>query len=197
METTILNQIKINNSVWASKRLSENENFFKNLTKGQNPSVLWIGCSDSRVCSSEITGTEPGEIFVHRNIANMVVNSDINLLSVIEYAVKVLRVKHIVVCGHYECGGVKAAMSENSIGLIDNWITNIKSVYKSKFQELNLIQDEQDRFNRFVELNVIDQVYNIKEIPIVKSALLENQNVTIHGWVFNMHNGLIKDLIEI
>jgi carbonic anhydrase len=153
-----------------------------------------VGCSDSRVPANEIIGAEPGEVFVHRNIANMVIHSDMSMLSVIDYGVNKLKVKHIIVCGHYGCGGVKAAMSNQSVGLIDNWIRHIKDVYRFHHKELDLIQDEEERFNRFVELNVVEQVYDLAKTSIVQQAWENGQDLMIHGWVYGVHNGLVKDL---
>lgn len=194
MENTVLYKLLESNKVWANNKLNDNKDYFKDLAKGQEPQILWIGCSDSRVSATEIINVHPGEMFVHRNIANMVVHTDLNLLSVLEYAVKVLKIKHIIVCGHYECGGVKAAMSDNSFGIIDNWIRNIKDVYKMNKLKLDAIKDDQERFNHFVELNVLSQVQNIRDTSIINDALANNQTVTVHGWVFDIHKGLIKEL---
>ncbi len=194
MENIFLKKMMTNNFIWAENKIQDDRNYFDNLSKDQKPKVLWIGCSDSRVSATEIVDVEPGEMFVHRNIANMVVHSDLNLLSVLEYAVKILKVQHVIVCGHYECGGVKVAMNDDSYGIIDNWIRNIKDVYKLNKIQLDSILNEQDRFDRFVELNVLNQVQNIKDTTIVKEALANNQELTIHGWVFNMRNGKIKNL---
>ena len=150
-----------NNKVWVSKNLEKDPEFFNRLANGQQPPLLWIGCSDSRVPANEIIGAQPGEVFVHRNIANMVIHTDISMLSVLDYAVNVLNVKHIIVCGHYGCGGVQAAMGNKNIGLIDNWIRHIKDVYRHHATELNSIDGEKDRFNRFVELNVVEQVFDL------------------------------------
>jgi carbonic anhydrase len=168
--------------------------FFKKLSEGQSPAYLWIGCSDSRVPANEITGTSAGEVFVHRNIANMVIHSDMNLLSVLDYAVNVLKVKHVIVCGHYGCGGVKAALGNANIGLIDNWIRHIKDVYRFHYHELDAIEDEKAKFDRFVELNVIEQVMDLAKTSIVQNAWKNGQNLWIHGWVYNIQDGLVKDL---
>ena len=183
-----------NNKKWVEEKLSQDPDFFKKLSTGQKPPLLWIGCSDSRVPANEITGTQSGEVFVHRNIANMVVHSDMNMLSVLDYAVNVLEVKHIIVCGHYGCGGVKAAMGSKSHGIIDNWLRHIKDVYRLHKMELDSIKDEDERFNRFVELNVIEQVYDLAKTSIVQQAWSREQDLTIHGWVYGLNNGLIKDL---
>lgn len=188
------NQLLEKNQDWVAKKLNEDKDFFKRLAAGQKPPVLWVGCSDSRVPANEIIGAEPGEVFVHRNIANMVIHSDMSMLSVIDYGVNKLKVKHIIVCGHYGCGGVKAAMSNQSVGLIDNWIRHIKDVYRFHHKELDLIQDEEERFNRFVELNVVEQVYDLAKTSIVQQAWENGQDLMIHGWVYGVHNGLVKDL---
>ena len=183
-----------NNKKWVTSKLEKDPDYFLKLSKGQQPPVLWIGCSDSRVPANEIIGAEPGEVFVHRNIANMVVHSDMNLLSVLDYAVNVLKVKHVIVCGHYGCGGVQAAMTNKHIGLIDNWIRHIKDVYRFHSSELNSIVDETDRFNRFVELNVVEQVLDLAKTSIVQGAWEKNQDLHVHGWVYDVADGLIKDL---
>nr|WP_294938930.1 carbonate dehydratase [uncultured Flavobacterium sp.] len=183
-----------NNKEWVEKKLETNPNYFKHLSQGQNPPLLWIGCSDSRVPANEIIGAEPGEVFVHRNIANMVVHSDMNMLSVLDYAVNALKIKHIIVCGHYGCGGVKAAMGNDSIGIIDNWIRHIKDVYRFHKDELDIIEDETERFNRFVEINVKEQVYDLAKTSIVQSAWKSGQEVSIHGWVYGLNSGYVTDL---
>jgi carbonic anhydrase len=183
-----------NNKTWVASQLELDPNFFDNLSKGQAPEYLWIGCSDSRVPAESITGTEPGEMFVHRNIANMVVHSDMNMLSVLSYAVEVLKVKHIIVCGHYGCGGVMAAMKNQQFGLIDNWLRHIKDVYRYHGAELDAIQDEALRARRFVELNVQEQVHDLGKTSIVQNAWKRNQPLHIHGWVYDIHDGLINDL---
>jgi carbonic anhydrase len=168
--------------------------FFERLSKGQKPEVLWIGCSDSRVPANEITNTLPGEIFVHRNIANMVVHSDMNMLSVLDYAVNQLGVKHIIVCGHYGCGGVKAAMENGQFGLVDNWLRYIKDVYRLHAAELDSITDPTARFDRLVELNVAEQVFDLAKTSIVQNAWHNGREVFVHGWVYSLKTGLIKDL---
>jgi carbonic anhydrase len=182
------------NKKWVQKRLEKDPEYFKNLSQGQNPQFLWIGCSDSRVPANEITNTHPGDIFVHRNIANMVVHSDMNLLSVLDYAVNILKVKHVIVCGHYGCGGVKAAMGNEQYGLVDNWLRFIKDVYRMHSQELDSIEDEEQRFDRFVELNVIEQVYDLSKTTIIQNAWRRGEEPKIHGWVYSLKTGLIKDL---
>ncbi|MFI5128823.1 MAG: carbonate dehydratase [Chitinophagales bacterium] len=188
------NMLLENNKAWATLKRNNTPNFFNKLSKGQSPEYLWIGCSDSRVPENEITGTKPGEIFVHRNIANMVVHSDMNLLSVLSYAVDVLKVKHIIVCGHYGCGGVIAAMSNKQYGLIDNWLRHIKDVYRHHHIELDSIADEEQRTNRLIELNVIEQVHDLGITSIVQNAWSRNQPLHIHGWVYGLENGIINDL---
>lgn len=188
------NQLLENNKKWVAGKLAKDPNYFKKLSVGQQPPVLWIGCADSRVPANEIIGAEPGEVFVHRNIANMVVHSDMNMLSVLDYAVNVLQVKHVIVCGHYGCGGVQTAMTNKHVGLIDNWIRHIKDVYRLHRAELDAILDEKERFNRFVELNVVEQVLDLGKTSIVQAAWERGQQVHVHGWVYDIHDGMIKDL---
>ena len=183
-----------NNIAWVETSLAKDPNYFQDLSKGQTPPLLWIGCSDSRVPANEIIGSKPGEVFVHRNIANMVVHSDMNMLSVLDYAVNVLKVKHVLVCGHYGCGGVKAAMGNDSIGIIDNWIRHIKNVYRLHDKYLNSIENESDRFNAFVELNVKEQVFDLSKTSIVQAAWKSGQELTLHGWVYGLNSGFVTDL---
>ena len=183
-----------NNKTWVKEQLDLDPAYFEKLSKGQSPEYLWIGCSDSRVPANQITGTEPGEVFVHRNIANMVVHSDMNMLSVLSYAVEVLKVKHIIVCGHYGCGGVIAAMKNQQFGLIDNWLRHIKDVYRYHHTELDAIEDENERARRFVEVNVQEQVHDLGKTSIVQNAWKRNQPLHIHGWVYDINDGLINDL---
>lgn len=182
------------NKAWVAKSLEKDPDFFNKLADGQQPPILWIGCADSRVPANEIIGAQPGEVFVHRNIANMVVHSDMNMLSVLDYAVNVLKVKHVIVCGHYGCGGVKAAMGNQRIGLIDNWIRHIKDVYRFHAEELNAIADEAKKFDRFVEINVAEQVMDLAKTSIIQGAWSNNQPLQIHGWVYDIKDGIIKDL---
>ena len=182
------------NKQWVQKKLEQDADFFDKLSQGQSPQFLWIGCSDSRVPANEITNTQPGDIFVHRNIANMVVHSDMNMLSVLDYAVNILKVKHVIVCGHYGCGGVKAAMANEQFGLVDNWLRFIKDVYRTHTQELDAIKDEEKRFDRFVELNVVEQVLDLTKTTIIQNAWKERNEPKIHGWVYSLKTGLIKDL---
>jgi carbonic anhydrase len=181
------------NRTWSQEKLKQDPDFFKNLSLGQNPEYLWIGCSDSRVPANEITGTKSGEIFVHRNIANVVVHTDMNLLSVLYYAVEVLHVKHVIVCGHYGCGGVIAAMTNKDNGFVNNWLRNIKEVYQKNLTELEAIPNIHDRENRLVELNVIQQVHNLAKTKIVQQAW-RRRELQVHGWVYGFADGLIKDL---
>lgn len=187
-------QLIENNKKWVETKLDLDPQFFEKLSKGQKPPVLWIGCADSRVPANEIIGAEPGEVFVHRNIANMVIHSDMNMLSVLDYAVNALKVKHVIVCGHYGCGGVNAAMTNQSIGIIDNWIRHIKDVYRVHKKELDSIEDQTERFNRFVEVNVTEQVFDLAKTSIVQNAWKNGQDLTIHGWVYGVDSGIIKDL---
>lgn len=187
------NRLIQGNKTWAQEKLKQDPEFFKNLMLGQSPQYLWIGCSDSRVPANEITNTKSGEIFVHRNIANMVVHTDMNLLSVLYYAVEVLRVKHVIVCGHYGCGGVIAAMSNKDNGFVNNWLRNIKEVYLKHAKELEVIADPRQRENRLVELNVIQQVQNLGKTRIVQQAW-KKRELQVHGWVYGFESGLIKDL---
>ena len=183
-----------NNKQWVEKKSAISPEFFNNLAEGQQPPLLWIGCSDSRVPANEIIGAEPGEVFVHRNIANMVIHSDMNMLSVLDYAVNALKVKHVIVCGHYGCGGVKAAMGNSSIGIIDNWIRHIKDVYRFHQNELDAITDENERFNKFVEVNVKEQVLDLAKTSIVQNAWKTGQELSIHGWVYGLNSGYVTDL---
>ena len=183
-----------NNKEWVAKSLEQDPSFFEKLSNGQKPPLLWIGCADSRVPANEIIGAAPGEVFVHRNIANMVLHTDMSMLSVLDYAVNVLKVKHIIVCGHYGCGGVKAAMSNDHLGLIDNWIRHIKDVYRFHNDELDSIEDEDKRFDRFVEVNVIEQALDLAKTSIVQTAWSKSQPLQIHGWVYDIKDGLVQDL---
>ncbi|NJW52855.1 carbonate dehydratase [Salinimicrobium oceani] len=190
----LFDQLLKNNKDWVKHQLDKDPEFFKRLEKGQQPPLLWIGCADSRVPANEIIGAQPGEVFVHRNIANMVVHSDMNMLSVLDYAVNHLKVKHVMVCGHYGCGGVQAAMMNQSIGLIDNWIRHIKDVYRFHKEELDAIENEKERFDRFVELNVREQVYDLAKTSIVQNAWNNKQPLYLHGVVYGVGSGIIQDL---
>ena len=190
-------KLLLENKAWAAEKVQNDPNYFKKLSGIQTPEFLWIGCSDSRVPANEITGTSPGEIFVHRNIANMVVHTDVNLLSVLEYAVKFLEVKHVIVCGHYGCGGVKASMSQHNLGIINKWIMHIKDVQRIHAKELQAIGDEDARTNRLVELNVIEQVTNLAKTSVIQKAWKDRQGPHLHGWVYGLDNGLIKPIFEL
>ena len=194
MSTEFYKKILDNNKKWVENQLAIDKEYFKDLAKGQQPPLLWIGCSDSRVPANEIIGAKPGEVFVHRNIANMVIHSDMNMVSVLDYAVNVLKVKHVIVCGHYGCGGVKAAMGNQSIGLIDNWIRHIKDVYRLHEDYLNSFEDEDERFNKFVEINVQEQVFDLAKTSIVQGAWRNGQDLTLHGWTYGLNSGYVTDL---
>lgn len=182
-----------NNEKWIAEKLKIDPNYFKELTKGQNPEILYIGCSDSRVSAEDLMGVQPGDVFVHRNIANMVPNTDLNVMSVINYAVSHLKVKHVVVCGHYNCGGVKEAMLSADLGILNPWLRNIRDVYRLHHSELDLIKDQTKKYNRLVELNVQEQCVNVIKTADVQRALIEKQ-ITIHGWVWDIHSGKLIDL---
>ncbi|PKP13296.1 MAG: carbonic anhydrase [Bacteroidetes bacterium HGW-Bacteroidetes-3] len=188
-----IEEIFSNNKKWIEERLQIDENYFKNLSSGQSPEILYIGCSDSRVSAEELMGVRPGEVFVHRNIANMVPNTDLNVMSVINYAVTHLKVKHLVICGHYYCGGVKAAMQSEDLGILNPWLRNIRDVYRLHKNELNLIACEDEKYNRLVELNVQEQCVNVLKTADVQKALLEKR-ITVHGWVWDIHSGKLIDL---
>lgn len=187
-------QLFENNKKWVEEKTAQDEHYFDILSQGQKPPILYIGCSDSRIPPNEMTNTKPGEVFVQRNIANMVVHTDMNLLSVLDYAVNVLEVRHVVIAGHYGCGGVKAAMSNKQFGLIDNWLRHIKDVYRLHKHELDAIEDHEKRVDRFVELNVIEQVYNLTKTSIIQNAWQRRQMPYVHGWVIDIHTGYINDL---
>jgi len=192
--STFYSKIIENNKKWVEENLAIDPDFFKKLSHTQSPPLLWIGCSDSRVPANEIIGAKPGEVFVHRNIANMVIHTDMNMLSVLDYSVNILKVKHIIVCGHYGCGGVKAAMGNASVGIIDNWIRHIKDSYKFGSNWLDSIENEKERFDQFVEWNIKQQVLNLAVTSIVQQAWSEGQELSVHGWVYGIETGLIKDL---
>ncbi len=184
------------NRAWASEKLGQDPEYFSDLAKDQSPAYLWIGCSDSRVPANEIIGAQPGELFVHRNIANLVVHTDLNLLSVLEYAVTHLKVKHIILCGHTGCGGVKAAMTHSNFDLLNKWLRNLKDVYYHHQHEVNAIEDETERVNKMVEINVIEQVNNLIKTSVVQRAWQNRQYPIIHGWVYEMETGLLKSVVE-
>lgn len=188
-------RLLLENKAWAAEKLQDDPEYFSRLAHLQTPEFLWIGCSDSRVPANEITGTHPGEIFVHRNIANMVVHTDLNMLSVLQYAVEVLKVKHVIVCGHYGCGGVKAAMGNHSFGIINKWLRNIKDVYRFHREEMDGL-NEDEKLNKLIELNVKEQVLNLAKTSIIQHSWKENNYPHLHGWVYGLNNGIIKPILE-
>lgn len=188
-----LQQIFKNNSKWVEEKLGVDKRYFEKLATGQNPKILYIGCSDSRVSAEELMGVAPGEVFVHRNIANIVPNNDLNSHAVLSYAVNFLAVDHIVVCGHYNCGGIKAAMIQQDFGILNPWLRNIRDVFRLHKEELRMITDEEQQYNRFVELNVQEQCINVIKTADVQKAII-TRNITIHGWVFDIHTGQLVDL---
>lgn len=188
-----LDKVFANNEKWIASKLEKDPQYFENLSKGQNPDILYIGCSDSRVTSEELMGVTAGEAFVHRNIANMVVSIDLNMMSVLNYAVRHLKVNHVVVCGHYFCGGVKAAMQAQDLGILNPWLRNIRDVYRLHKTELNAIPDENDRYNRLIELNVQEQCINLLKTAAVQDAV-KHRNLQVHGWVFDIRTGRLIDL---
>ena len=192
-----IEKLLLENKAWVYETLMDDPEYFKRLAYDQEPEFLWIGCSDSRVPANKITGTHPGELFVHRNIANVVMTGDINALSVIDYAVTHLKVKHIIVCGHYGCGGVKAAMTDKSFGILDKWLLNIKNVYDANRAEIDAIADAEERTNRLVEYNVKQQVVNISKTVSVQNAWQNNTLPQIHGWVYGLKDGLLKQIYRV
>ena len=190
----VLKNLFEKNKNWAAKVKEMSPDFFVNLSQQQKPDYLWIGCSDSRVPANEIVDMLPGEIFVHRNIANLVIHTDLNCLSVIQYAVEILQVKHIIVCGHYGCGGVQAAMENKEHGLIDNWLRNIRDIYRIHQEKIDAIADEKEKVNLLCELNVIEQVANVCHTTIVQNAWKAEQELTVHGWIYSIEDGILKDL---
>ena len=189
-------KILLDNKEWAAQMLRQDPNYFKRLVDIQSPELLWIGCSDSRVPADKITGTEPGEIFVHRNVANLVVHTDLNLLSVLQYAVEVLKVKHVIVCGHHNCGGVRAAIRNQSIGLIDKWLWNIKDVYNQYKDEINALDNEDARVDLLTELNVKEQVLNLSKTSIIQKVWKYNKGPDLHGWVYDLRDGIINPVFD-
>lgn len=188
-----ISQIFENNRKWVAEKLADNPDFFDDLSKGQSPEILYIGCSDSRVTAEELMGAKPGEVFVHRNIANMVPNSDLSAMSVVTYAVSYLKVRHVIICGHYYCTGVRAAMQSADLGLLNPWLRNIRDVYRIHQKELDAITDTDDRYNRLVELNVQEQCVNVLKTPDVQKGWKE-RHLTVHGWVFDVKTGKLIDL---
>lgn len=191
---TTYEQIFENNKQWVASKKATDKEFFDKLGRGQDPDFLYIGCSDSRVTAEELMGVQPGEVFVHRNIANLVNNTDLNVMSVINFAVSFLHVKHIVVCGHYNCGGVKAAMQPQDLGILNPWLRNIRDVYRLHKEELNAIKEEHQKYNRLVELNVEEQCINIIKTAVVQRTYLQKGYPLVHGWVFDIHSGELIDL---
>ncbi|GAA0877035.1 carbonate dehydratase [Algoriphagus jejuensis] len=190
-------KLLLQNKAWSEEKIQIDKDFFNRLAGQQKPKFLWIGCSDSRVPANEITGTDPGEIFVHRNIANMVVHTDLNMLSVLQYAVDILKVDHVIVCGHYGCGGIEAALSNKSYGLINKWLRNIKEVYKIYQPEIDSINNHVDKVNRLVEVNVMEQCEDLIKTSIIQKAWKERRAPEIHGWVYGLNNGRVKELTTI
>lgn len=188
-----IKQVFENNSAWIAKQLEIDDQYFEHLASGQSPEILYIGCSDSRVTAEELMGIKPGMAFVHRNIANMVPNTDLNVMSVINYAVSHLKVNHVVVCGHYNCGGVKAAMEQGDLGILNPWLRNIRDVYRLHRKELNSIEDMAKRYDRLVELNVQEQCINVIKTAEVQKASAE-RGITVHGWIFDIRTGKLVDL---
>lgn len=189
----MISQIFEKNKVWVAEKLHQNPDYFKDLATGQQPEYLYIGCSDSRVTAEDMMGVQPGEVFVHRNIANMVISIDLNAMSVLNYAVRHLKVNHIIVCGHYACGGVKAAMQSADLGILNPWLRNIRDVYRIHLEELRAITNEEDRYDRLVELNVQEQCVNLIKTAAVQKAYKE-RGLQVHGWVFDIHTGKLIDL---
>jgi carbonic anhydrase len=189
-------RLLLENKAWAKEKTNTDPEFFNRLVHVQTPEFLWIGCSDSRVPPDQITQTQPGEIFIHRNIANMVVHTDLNLLSVLDFAVNHLKVKHVIVCGHYGCGGVKAALSKHNYGIINKWLRNIKDVYRFHREEVDLIENEESRVDRMVELNVQEQVMNLAKTSIIQKAWKHDNRPELHGWVYGLKDGIINSVCE-
>ncbi|CVK15771.1 carbonic anhydrase [Apibacter mensalis] len=186
-------KIFAHNDIWIAEKLSVDKEYFNKLSEGQNPEVLYIGCSDSRVATEELLGAKPGEVFVHRNLANMVISTDFNVQSVITYAIEHLKVKQIIVCGHYYCGGVKEAMEAKDLGLLNPWLRNIRDVYRIHKDELNLIKNSEEKYNRLIELNVEEQCINLIKTAAVQKAIIES-NLKVHGWIFDIRSGKLIDM---
>jgi carbonic anhydrase len=190
-------KLLLENKAWAAEQVNKDPDFFKRLAELQAPEILWIGCSDSRVPANQITGTQPGEIFVHRNVANLVINTDVNVLSVLDFAVNHLKIKHVIVCGHYGCGGIKAATTKTDFKPVLNmWLRNIKDVYRLHRQELDGIKEEEKRVDRLVELNVQEQVYNLAKTSIIQRSWKEEKRPDLHGWVYGLKDGIIKPVFD-
>ncbi len=190
-------RLLLNNEAWVQEKLNVRPDYFSRTTGVQKPDFLWIGCSDSRVPAEEVTGVEPGELFVHRNIANLVVHTDFNMLSVVQYAVEVLEVKHVIVCGHYDCGGVRAAMSKKHLGLINKWLRHLKDIYRLHAEELDAIEDEEARYERLIEINVHEQVQHLAELSFVQMAWKMKKPLTLHGWIYDIRTGRLETVAKI
>jgi carbonic anhydrase len=192
-----IDQLLQNNKAWVANKLSEDPSYFEESAKGQSPSFLWIGCSDSRVPAEDITGTQPGELFVHRNVANMVIPTDLNANTALVYGVDHLKVNHIIVCGHYGCGGVRAAVSRKDLGILNKWLRHIKDVYRLHETELDAISNEDQRVDRLVELNVIEQTRRLVDSDFIQRAWRSRQAPTLHGWIYDLRTGQLKDLVTV
>ncbi|MFK7894453.1 MAG: carbonate dehydratase [Myxococcota bacterium] len=190
-------RLLLNNEAWVQDKLNVRPDYFSRSSGVQTPEFLWIGCSDSRVPAEEVTGVEPGELFVHRNIANLVVHTDFNMLSVVQYAVEVLEVKHVIVCGHYDCGGVRAAMSKSHLGLINKWLRHLKDIYRLHAEELDGIADEEARYERLIEINVLEQVQHLAELSFVQMAWKKEQRPALHGWIYDIRTGRLKQVAKV
>lgn len=191
-------RLLLNNEAWVADRLNVREDYFTRTAEVQKPKYMWIGCSDSRIPAEEVTGTEPGEIFVHRNVANLVVHTDFNVLSVLQYAIEVLGVEHVIVCGHYGCGGVRASMQlEGNLTIVDKWLRHIKDIYRIHAAELDAITDDEKRHERLVELNVLEQVHHLAHTSFIQQAWTKHGRPILHGWVYDLHTGRLKDLIKV
>jgi carbonic anhydrase len=189
-------KLLLENKAWVQEKLQIDDNYFRNMAKGQKPDFLWIGCSDSRIPANEITNTEAGEIFVHRNIANLVLHSDFNILSVIQYAVEELEVSHVIVCGHYGCGGINTALDHQHHGLLNKWLRNIKDVYRLHRDELEHIEDPTEKADKLAEFNVREQVLNLAKTSIIQHSWAVDKRPQLHGWIYDMNTGLIKDIVS-
>ncbi len=190
-------RLLLNNQAWVKDKLTLRPDYFERTSGQQKPDFLWIGCSDSRVPAEEITGVEPGELFVHRNVANLVIHTDFNMLCVVQYAVDVLKVKNIIVCGHYGCGGIKTALSRQHLGLINKWLRHVKDIYRLHATELDAIPDEETRYERLVELNVFEQVHHLAELSFVQLAWKRERRPTLHGWIYDIHTGHLKSIARV
>jgi carbonic anhydrase len=190
----VLKHLFANNRAWAAKMTRQDPEFFSRLSSQQAPQYLWIGCADSRVPANEIVGLAPGELLVHRNVANVVVHADLNCLSVLQFAVEVLKVEHIIVCGHYGCGGVRAALRDDRLGLVDNWLRHVQDVRWKHQAELENLPTEEQRHDRLCELNVVEQVVNVSQTTVVRDAWVRDQALSVHGWIYDLHDGLLRDL---